>query len=190
MNGLEFVASVIDALAWPMAIVGLFALFQEQVRRAIDTLIRVQYGDFELELERQLSQTDHHRTDVGPTGETEVGDSFTNVEAFLEEEAARSPRNAILETWLVLEEVISDVAEAHGLTEPNRPLPFHELIRRLENADVLTDDMRRKLLRAREIRNEAVHERKWDVSSEGAQYWVHLLRSMANKIAQERDTSD
>lgn len=190
MNGLEFVASVIDALAWPMAIVGLFALFREQVRRAIDTMIRVQYGDFELELERQLSQMDDGTAGGGSTGGPEVGDSFTNVEEFLEEESSRSPRNAILEAWLVLEEVISDVAEAHGLAEPGRPVPFHELVRKLEEAGVLTDDMSRKLLIARRMRNEAVHHRKWDLSSDGARYWVNQLRNIANEIVREADTSD
>jgi len=151
MDWLQFFASVIGSLAWPLAVIGLGYLLREPLAKLIPLIRTLKYKDWQIDVGQELEAA---REKVAESGEaaSDVAEEPTPAVVQL---AQIDPRAAALSAWAHVELGLKDLGLKHGAYEVGVPLQI--LIKRLHSVraiDNKTFDVLRNLSR---IRNEAVH---------------------------------
>src|SRR6266568_3492598 len=96
MGWKEFVANLVDALAWPAAVAFIVFLLREPLRRAIRGIRKVGYRGLEAEFGEVVQEAEISAADVdlpqpvGPAGEPALSTE-------LSQEIATAPRAAVIE---------------------------------------------------------------------------------------------
>jgi HEPN domain-containing protein len=108
---LDFIAAVVSAIAWPVAIVVVVLLLRRQIRNLIPLLRRIRYGEFEAEFSEEVEETaaeiQQHAEEMPvkelPALPEDVEERLrTNIE-LLRASAQENPGIAVLEAWLLVE---------------------------------------------------------------------------------------
>ena len=68
MNWLQFIAALIDSVAWPTAIVVLVIVLRTQIRSLLATLTSLKYKGLELDFGRELKKVEAAAKDVIEVG--------------------------------------------------------------------------------------------------------------------------
>lgn len=148
MDVLEFIASVIGSLAWPLVVAISLILFRSQIRLLIERIKRVSVGDNSIDISQKLEEAEqkvvsvvaHEPVVPEPVGEEpheEKLPQFGIIESDLANILVSSPAEAILAEWNLLEarvvERAASLAEAYDGGNTQRST-FKQATRRLFSA--------------------------------------------------------
>lgn len=175
MNGLEFIASIIDSLAWPASLFGVLFLFRAKVAELIPYIGKLKYKEFELEFRESMRELGAEakalegEASKEPLEDPSVADQLYSL-------AELSPRAAILEAWLNVESHAAMALRSRGIAtdEEIRKLAPMRLARLIESAAALNDEEMKIFHKLRELRNRAVHLGDPDLSAQDVAEYIDL----------------
>ena len=161
MNWLEFIASIIDSLAWPSAFVAVIYFLKEKLAVLFPYVEKVQYKDFAVHFSKSMSELaeessarilrEKERIDEEP-GPQELRE-------YLYQLAKLSPRSAVLEAWLNVEAWAKAKLSRQKDIDKEKlsALAPYRLGSLLESEQILNKDDMKIFHSLRELRNQAVH---------------------------------
>ncbi|KTW89436.1 hypothetical protein P296_20815, partial [Salmonella enterica subsp. arizonae serovar 18:z4,z23:- str. CVM N26624] len=165
-----------SALAWPLAFVWFVQKYGNDVKELILRLSKVKFGNAEAEFTLGLKAAEDLANEA-PLIEVskdlpEEGIEFSKRMSQLERIADVSPRAAIMESWLLIEEAAGKAGFVQGASIPRiNPLLFIEWLVREGKIDkstaILVDRMRK-------LRNEASHLRDFELTKDEAERYLKI----------------
>lgn len=159
MEIMNFIAALVEAMAWPLAIFILLLLFRKPIT----------------ELLARITKISHNGTtiDLGTLKDlpTETADSI-EIDERAQNAILRDPRAAIIEAWIRLEWAARDILQ--GLGVPGHPGSPAQVIRNLQDRQLLQGSLYELLSELRHVRNMAAHQLEMDIDEEYAREYVEL----------------
>ncbi len=179
---LDFFASIIDSLAWPIVILIIILIFRAHLISALKNLKSVKYGDAEATFERELAEATFTAQAL-ETPEIETAKENTARINELIEMASTSPTGAIIEAWKDIEKAARDVVEKSGLPLASTPSrPYFNLQNFLSDHNLLPKAEIDTFRELRMIRNRAAHSNDFDISSDIARRYINLADRLIDAI--------
>lgn len=183
MNLLDFFAAAIDSLAWPIAVIVIVILLRKQVTNLLARITKITHKDSEIDLARDvqvaLSSADNALGRVSEAGSDPERERIYRL-------AADSPKGAILDAWLSVEEAMGDYERRHGIEQTDSHRPLYHRIQSIQwsNLDnpTLGQGVLQMLDKLRRIRNDAVHSTDSDITSDTARDYAVLAARVKSKL--------
>ena len=175
MNAFEFLASVIDSLAWPILVGFSIYTLRNPVGELLQRISKLKYGKLETEFRERLN--DIKLIPGKSSGQIKI-DKTSSTSIELEDLAEVSPRTAVLETWIAVEKATTTFCEANGL--PSK-YSFQGLFNIAKEKDLDIDHIRTAYQELRLLRNKAVHASEFEITPNTAKEYM----SAANFIIAE-----
>ena len=122
MSGREFIASLIESLGWPVAVVALALLFRSKIADLLPSreVKRLKAGPFELEWERGISEAQAHLAYAPPPHA-----AYRPRENGFSEDAAAPEESAPVEEPLWEEDPVAEENVVREPHPPHEPVPSH-----------------------------------------------------------------
>ena len=155
MSILDFIAKVIESLAWPATTILIFWHSRAYIRRLLPFVSKVRYKELEVEFERLLEQKTPD-TPTLPSPEKKLLDDTLSTASEL---ADTEPSAAIIYAWQILEKEI--LATLNVLQPSTKNADVYQSRTRtidiFREQDLITAQEAETLQRLRRLRNEVVH---------------------------------
>jgi len=149
MDWKTFIAEIVKAIAWPAALLFVFFLMKENIRKLISGLRRLKHGETEFAFEDTLSEAKSEAEEAG----LQSGQIPDDVE--LLRLADTNPSLAIIEAWSRIEATLRKfVAEEE--VRRSRRAPYI-VASRLRTTGLISSNLYFLIGRLRILRNKAVH---------------------------------
>lgn len=189
MSVLQFISSITDSIAWPLAIVILLLVYKKYIIKLIPAISSLKYKDLELQFSEKVKETVNiSKEDIKeiPVAHDDVNISRENRLFGLLE---ISPRAAILESWLLVETAASKALQKKDseISKKTSMLAPARLGKYLQEYKVLTELQFTIYDNLREMRNNAIHIadetlfNKNDVTE-----YIQLALMLANQIEEAK----
>ena len=177
MDALTFVVQMTQAVAWPVAAVVLALLLRRPLLGLLPLIQKLRYGPLELDFGRRVAELAVEAERALPAeGQPDAGPEA----ARLSELAQVSPRAAVLEAWLQIEQAAMALSGRDGLPLSSRELRTPLLLgQALEQAGVLDAAKLEIYHRLRNLRNAAAHAAVFELDTEAALEYVRLALRLA-----------
>jgi hypothetical protein len=179
MDFLEFIASLVDSLAWPVFL-GLVLWFsRDYLLELLPQLTRIKYKDFEAEFSRDLERiketSDYQQIEASPLAERETE---------LLSLAELAPNAAVLEAWREVERTAKQLLNREGHA-PDYAIgaPYRLMERLLEKTQLLPQKDIKVFRELRTLRNKVAHAENYDISAGQAAEYVKLAMFLAGRMA-------
>lgn len=155
MSGLEFTASAIGSLAWPVAAIIIAAIFHKQIAGLLAKIRKLNWGDASVELSEQLDRVEDKSR--GVPGDPAVDLTLPDVR--FQQLIAISPSAAILDSWGTIERLLYQLGNDMNLgsNEMRNPIVIGNSLLHQQHITPAVFEMLRDL---RGIRNAAAHQRE------------------------------
>lgn len=163
MDWLAFLASIIGSLAWPTAVVSIALIFRRAILKLLPDVSELEYGKFKVKFQKELAEVKEQadlaalppapprhalpKATKAPTGERNAAADFVQL-------ALASPRAAVLESWMQVEQELGRLTQGAGII--TRAGTVGKLST-LEQRGLLTAELSRVIENLRSLRNEAAH---------------------------------
>lgn len=154
MEWMDFMASLTESLAWPIAVILLAFIFRRHVAAALGRLTRVEGAGLKASFGSELAEVEEKTARVMTGAEAEVS-SLTGLEA------ERDPSGVVLRGWASLEQeitrAVSSLADTGRSSETLRRSPA-SLVREAKAVGLLEDEEVVETLGGlRHLRNRVAH---------------------------------
>ncbi|MBU2694044.1 hypothetical protein [Pimelobacter sp. 30-1] len=170
MNALEFTAAAIDSLAWPLAVVLLVLVLRKHAPEFLASIRKVKVPGIEVELEKAKSEVAELVVSVGP-GTADASDVLVS--------GSLHPRAVIDSYYEKLEQalrsLLRDPRDAEGRT-------FVEVLRKAQDGGVLTAEGAGAAHALRLMRNAAMQQDEWTLTSGDAAEFAILVDAAIKAI--------
>lgn len=169
-------ADLVSALAWPLAFVWFVQKYGNDVKELILRLSKVKFGNAEAEFTLGLKVAEELANEA-PLIEAskdlpEEDIEFSKRMSQLERIADVSPRAAIMESWLLIEEAAGKAGFVQGASIPRiNPLLFVEWLVTEGKIDKSTAKLVDKM---RKLRNEASHLKDFELTKDEAERYLKI----------------
>jgi hypothetical protein len=177
MDALTFVVQMTQALAWPVAAIVLVLLLRRPLVRLIPLIQKLRYGPFELDFGRQIAELAMEaERELPATDQPDSGGEAARLTGL----AQVSPRAAVLEAWLQVEQAAMALSQREGLALSSQELRTPLLLgQALEQAGSLDDAKMAIYHQLRNLRNAAAHATNFELDTEAALEYVRLALRLA-----------
>lgn len=175
---MEHLLRFLEIIAWPSTVLVLAFTFRSELRGIVARVTSLKYKDWEATFERDIAPAEKKIGTVFPS--TALPDKGR---ARLERLSEASPRAAILEAWIEMEQVLSSLAKAHSI-DPRSPL---QTLRELEALGVISPDLAESFRSLRRLRNKAAHVSDFAVEKQQAQRYINLASGMGLLLRKAND---
>lgn len=170
------IADLVSALAWPLAFVWFVQKYGNDVKELILRLSKVKLGNAEAEFTLGLKVVEElaGETSLAEASKDlpEEGVEFSKRMAQLERIADVSPRAAIMESWLLIEEAAGKAGFVQGASVPRiNPLLFIDWLVKQGRVDNSTAALVNKM---RKLRNEASHLKDFELTKDEAERYIKI----------------
>jgi hypothetical protein len=200
VDWLTFISNIAHALAWPLSVVAIALLFRRSLLKLLPGLRGLEYGSLKITFGEQLLKTveqadrislttsQSRRGKLGhslgsgggdPLGGGDPGVSYRREDLDLAEMAVQSPRTAVLEAWIEVEDAIRQALESTGIRTPAGTVGQVKL---LQDKGIITPDLVPIIDNLRGLRNEAAHYPDFVVEPTQALEYARLARRIANVL--------
>lgn len=178
---MELLVTLIIGIAWPVAVIWIAYLFRSELRSLLHRMSLLKYKDVEAKFETGLAEAEakviaieKHSPPVLPNPE------INSKLELLRRIADTSPRAAIMEAWVLVEEAAGKSGFVQGSTIPrvNPHLFVMELVHQgklPKGSDSLLDQMRK-------LRNQAAHLSDFNLNQDEADRYLQLAARMSELI--------
>ncbi|MEZ9884821.1 hypothetical protein AB4374_13210 [Vibrio splendidus] len=175
MKDLEFVASIIDSLAWPATVLLCIFILKEPMGNLLGRVSKFKYGEIEAEFQERLEKL----VSFEQNEEVKVGDDTVDGSVALEDLAETSPRAAVLEAWLKVEKATRAFCIAKGFPHNMSHQGLFKLARE-RNLDIDAFQTAHQELRL--LRNKAVHATDLDITTATARQYIKNANFLADEF--------
>ncbi len=184
MNWKEFIAAIVDSLAWPAVVVIAFFLFRERLGALVAKLARLKYKDLELDFDKLKEQA--KQIGDAPSDSSLPSDpAFASLEEQILNTIDTAPSGSILLAWSAVEAAIASAVSRLAISaeSPSYRSPLHN-IDMLHNFSDLNKDSIRLLNEMRMLRNKVSHEHETlkKITEGQAQEYAHTAFKMINLL--------
>lgn len=179
MDWLQFISSIVDALAWPIAVVILVYFLRKPVKELVPLLQKMKYKDFEMEFGRKLAEA---REEIALERPSKSEESISPQEERIIELARVSPRAAVTEAWRWVELATLDAASNLLGNEFKNKTATFQAIRKLERDDRMDHGAVALMRELRGLRNDAVHSPEFALSIESALEYIETARQLVGYL--------
>ena len=169
VDTLQFIAALVENLAWPMTVVlGIF-VFRGPVSNLLPFLQRLRYKDFVVEFNQKLDDVEIQVAAITGEGtEAQVEDDVLEL-------AQTHPRGAVIDSWLAVEKAMRDLAASRRTSvDIPRGRSVFTVERELTRSGVLSPVMVSLLRDLRGTRNEVVHRLDVPLTPEMARQYASV----------------
>ena len=191
MDWLQFLASLVSSLAWPIAVVVLVILLRVPITRVLLTLTRLKYKELELDFGRELKQLEQEARaiDIVPQKPKSIAPIKKDSLQLLEEAtrfAQDFPESAVAVGWQAVEDELMSAVMRLAIS-PDYP-PYNSALKNaqlLKEQDAIDERTFAILSRMRILRDMVVHRVRVGTSittSEEAIEFLALARGMVEKL--------
>lgn len=181
MNTMQFLASLVSSLAWPVAVVVVLTLFRQRITELFDQLPRrVKAGPFEVEWDRAAAVTATRL--VAPQHERQENSGAAPIEdlADLSPLAEAAPRAAVLDAAARVESSLRTLFELSDFdVPPSRGI--RDLARRAQEAGLIESETARSIEGLSVMRNLAAHTGD-EVTPERAREFLTLAEAIMYQL--------
>lgn len=184
MDWLQFIASIIDSLAWPGAILAAVILLRRPLSALLPLLRRLKYKGFEVEFDREVRKLREEAVAALPPLPKTAPPQIPEETALIEL-ALVAPRAAVLESWLLVESAARRVLAARGMTKYEEPLTGPQLAWALADVGLLDSSSRSVFDKLRRLRIQAVHAHDFEISEGASRDYVELALEFARHLKKE-----
>ncbi|WP_322965626.1 DUF4145 domain-containing protein [Sphingomonas fuzhouensis] len=155
MGGLEFFASAIGSLAWPVAAVIIAAIFHKQIASLLAKIRKLNWGGASVELSEQLDRVEDKSREVPDDPAVDL----TLPDVRFQQLIAISPSAAILDSWGTIERLLYQLGKDMNLApkEMRNPIVIGNNLLHQKRITPAVFEMLRDL---RSIRNAAAHQQE------------------------------
>ena len=161
MNWKEFIAAIVDHMAWPVVVIVMFVLVRDQIGRLIEKLAHLKYKDLELDFEKVKQQAESIEQPPAQQQITtpEPEPVFTSLEEQILETVEKAPAAAILLSWSAVETALASATARLSISteSPSYRSPLHN-IEMLERHAELSKQHISLLHEMRMLRNKVAHD--------------------------------
>ena len=178
---MELLVNLLVGIAWPVAVVWIAYLFKGELRSLLHRMSQLKYKDVEAKFEIGLAEAEAKALTI----ERAVPQLPQRAEIITKLESLRriadvSPRAAIMEAWVLVEEAAGRSGFVQGATVPRvNPYLFVEELVKLgklpKGSDSLLDQMR-------SLRNQAAHLSDFSLNQDEADRYLQLAAKMSELI--------
>lgn len=181
-----FIASIIESLAWPLAIIFIAFLFRHSLAKLIPSLTSFKYGNLEFEFNDQLKEVKRMLSESEPQHvSTAPKQASLPNSKYFRSLAEVSPRAAILEAWMDFEQTANTAMNKMQPGQEGRSATMPQLFNKLEEENLLTASEVGALTKLRALRNQVVHGPEPDLSMDTVNDYASML-SDVTEILDER----
>lgn len=165
MSGLDFTASIVAALAWPVAAVIIAAIFHKQIGGLLVKIRKLNWGDASVELADQLDKVEDNARvlEAEATLPPAVPETQQAPDDRFDALLAISPSAAILDAWRPVERKLIDLGQRHFGNNTKYTLP-HLVAEKLAANGHLMSSVVAMVNDLRKIRNDAAHSKEVSVT--------------------------
>jgi hypothetical protein len=182
MGLLEFFASIVKSCAWPVAVGFVVYLFRKEIEPLLPyARLHLKHNDTEVELRLNMAKEAaalFPRNESLPPPTKEETERFNKV-------ASVSPRAAILESWLQVEEALTSLSETARIPYRSRGPLFQ--MRWLRGKEIIDPPTASVLDDLRSVRNRFVHDRSFEPSMSEAMGFRDLAEQVVAALAGEQE---
>ena len=182
MNWLQFIATMVDSLAWPITVIAVVLLLKSRLPVLLSFVERLKYRGFELEFRKGVQQllSEQSRSALPALADEQTDEPRNRLYALAE----LSPRSAILLAWLEVEAAAAETLQIKepGLAPKMRMAVPLRIGNMLTRNGILSADQLRVFYRLRELRNEAVHISDATFPLNEVSEYIGLAASLAAQI--------
>ncbi len=177
---------LIDALAWPTAVIWLGYIFRSEIRNLLGRVSELKYKDLEAKFEKELATAEAQAKvaipkeravsviDEEPVYPSPYDEKYEQLLRIADE----SPRAALLEAWIEVETSLAEAIENQGLGHGRRIMPRKAVIELINTGRYaktvlpLFEDLRR-------LRNEAAHAPQFVPNKQQTRRYLQLAIELA-----------
>jgi hypothetical protein len=186
MNWMAFIASLTGSLAWPVAVLAIFFLLRKHIAALLPLLRELKYKDVQLTFGERVRELAAEVVDVLPEpaetpalGEGEL--------SHLERLGRLSPRAAILEAWIPVEQAALKLAVARGITlTRDARVAARGVAEALARAGAISEEEAMLFNALRRLRNEAAHAVEFTTPRDSVAEYIELSQRLAAALQQRQ----
>lgn len=184
MSTLEFVESLVQSLAWPVAVLVMVFMFRVQIARLLTSQMRrVKAGPIEVEWDRQLSEAQVELEQPG-VASTDGTAPMGPISEELESVARVSPAAAVMEAHARVERELRRLLQEAGAAEADLKAGAAGLARSAVKRGLVTEETARAVEGISILRNLAAHGHAEEVSQERAMDYLVLVDAVLYAIGE------
>lgn len=182
MDQPTFIVEIVKALAWPVTVLIILFVLRKPIEKLLTLVQRLRYGGIELDFGIQVQELAVRLTSELPAEDGLTAGQRERLKQ-LNQLADYSPRAAVLEGWLLLEEAAIEASKRRNLKVSSRELRSPILLgHALEQAGIFDEDKLEIFHRLRNLRNAAAHASEFSFSPESAREYADLALRLADFI--------
>ncbi|PXA02855.1 hypothetical protein DDZ13_14975 [Coraliomargarita sinensis] len=194
MNWKEFIATIIDSLAWPAVVIVAFFVFKERLGAVLAKLAKVKYKDLELDFEKlreQAKEIESKEPEVNPS-EGPSNPTLSSLEDQILNSVESAPSAAILLAWSAVEASLASAVARLAISpeSPSYRSPLHNIEVLHKHSGIQKMEIQ-LLHEMRMLRNKVSHEHETlkRISSEQAEDYTSTAFKLI-KILNSLDRKD
>jgi len=161
-----------QALVWPIVTIVILIAFRGVLKSIAERVLTFRIRDFEFAFANKAVEVADHipPSEAADKPTTEPDDALIHL-------AEKSPRFAIMETWIQVEGNLRKIAAARGIDAEKQP--FSKLVQILEREGVLDNNTVTSLRGLMALRNIAVHSSENELTTQQAIDFLMLARALS-----------
>ena len=179
---LDSLVPLVDVLAWPLVALALALIFRKPFFALIPLIERIKFPGGEVNLRKRLDETRSQAERTLPFQEP------PSIDERIQDIAETYPRGAVIESWLLIERELTDMAEGLDVSiSPSRRRSPGQVAQALVAAGILDDSVLRIVNDLRTIRNSVVHSNSISPSRDDAREYAITAARVVAAIRERRE---
>lgn len=205
MDWLTFCSNVINSLAWPATIITIFFIVRKPIIELLPYLKNLKIYNLQVEFNKQIVEATNLAkeanlptlTDTIESTEPSVPNAMNiNVSnclssvtsndyvLYLYRLAEESPRSSIIESWLLVEKSVRELATQKNIYIPAKSSAL-DILRIMITHELLPSEIHEIIDHLRLLRNKSVHETEFELQPKQAREYVELSLRVISALAQK-----
>ena len=178
---LDSLVPLVDALAWPLVALILALIFRKPLAALIPLIERIRFPGGEVRLRERLEETRSQAELSLPLQDPPL------IDERIQDVAETYPRGAMLESWLLIERELIDIAENRDVRiSPSQRRSTRQVTRALVAAGILDDSQAAIVDDLQAIRNSVVHSNAIAPSRDDAREYARTAARVVAAIRGKR----
>lgn len=182
MDFLTFLSSIIATLSWPITLLVLVVMLKKPISELIPLLRKLKYKELEMEFRDGVSELKVAAIE-SDLSVSVASPAVQNEESRLVKLANISPRAAIMEAWIHVENAAIELVSSFYNQDPSDTLKnYSKLGEYLLDVKVIDSKQLEFFNKLRQLRNKAAHAEELSLNESDAKAYVEFAYSLAEHI--------
>lgn len=187
MDWKTFFSNIISSAIWPIVVVIIVLLLREQINQLILSMKNLRYKELEVNFGDQASKINKYLEEANIPDSSEIINKSireNNSELIekinkIKDENSVSPRSAIIEAWLIVEDRLRNLADTY-MIRPNKTTL--KITKELYDMNVISKELFEACDGLREYRNKAAHSINFEGHPAQSNDYINLTMRVASAL--------